>query len=159
MKRLLSYLGKIMGIPLTAIGGLNTGICVLSIILAKIAGGWLVLTLFLLILFGLIPLGLGIASLYASSKMAQAAIRDHFYKMLRRNTGRISLTGFSTEARLDPSQARQYLDAWARECDAQFDVTDDGDIYYIFSTQPQRLPFSQSKPFQIMERMMEKWVV
>jgi hypothetical protein len=147
MNQILSRLGKAMGLLMTIMGGFVSGILLLIIILAQLTGGWLVVTLPFLIIFGLIPLGLGVASLYASNKIAQQAIRDRFYQLLRKDTGRISLLSFSSATRLEPAIAREYLDAWARECDATFDVTDEGDIYYIFSTEPRSLPAGATPAF------------
>jgi hypothetical protein len=157
MKQFLSRLGKAMGLMLSISGAIVTGILLLAIILGHLSGGWLVLTMPLLIGIGVLPLGLGMVLLYASAKLAQAAIRDRFHYMLQLGTGRVSLLGFSNAARLEPSIARQYLDAWARECDATFDVTDDGDIYYVFSSQPLSLPGGRSTtPF--LEKLMQKLV-
>jgi hypothetical protein len=156
MKYFLSRFGKaiglIAGIPLALFGGSVTGLLLLVIGLAHLSAGWLVLVAFLLILFGLLPLSLGVAAIYASqyasAKIAREAIRDRFYQLLRRGDGRISLLGFSDATRLEPAIARQYLDGWARECDATFDVTDEGDIYYVFATPPQSLPAGETAPFQ-----------
>lgn len=158
MKQFVSRLGRAFGLLLTIVGGLVTGVLVLVMLLGNIPGWGLIILAPFLIGLGILPLSIGSFSLYASARIAKAAIRDRFFQMLRRNTGRISLLSFSDATRLEPSVARQYLDAWARECDATFDVTDDGDIYYIFSNQPQSLPFG-NKPFELLERMMEKLMV
>ncbi len=157
MKQFLSRLGKAMGLMLSISGAIVTGILLLAILLGHLSGGWLVLTMPLLIGLGVLPLGLGSVMLYASAKLAQAAIRDRFHHMLQLGTGRVSLLGFSTAAHLEPSIARQYLDVWARECDATFDVTDDGDIYYVFAVPPLSLPGGRSTtPF--LEKLMQKLV-
>jgi hypothetical protein len=157
MKQFLSRLGKAMGLLMTISGAIVTGILLLTIILGQLSGGWLVLMMPLLIGLGVLPLGLGLVALYASARIAREAIRDSFYQMLRRGTGRISLLGFSNAAGLEPSIARQYLDAWARECDATFDVTDDGDIYYVFSSQPLSLPGGKAS-MPLWERVIERLV-
>jgi hypothetical protein len=158
MKQFISKLGKALGLLLTIVGGLVTAILVMVIVLGQISGWGLVLLAPFLIVLGILPLSIGGVSLYASGKIARDAVRDRFYQMLRLNTGRISLLGFSDATRLEPSVARQYLDAWARECDATFDVTDEGDIYYIFSRQPQSLP-DGGIAFQILERVRRKMMV
>ncbi|MFM2430703.1 MAG: hypothetical protein RLZZ511_1916 [Cyanobacteriota bacterium] len=157
MKHFFGRLGKALGLLFTVIGGIVTAALLLVIVLGKISGGWLVLLAFPLIGVGIIPLGIGVVSLYASARLGQEAIRDRFHQMLQKGTGRISLLGFSTATRLEPSIARQYLDTWARECDATFDVTDEGDIYYVFSQQsPKSLPAGTSKAFQVVERVVGK---
>jgi hypothetical protein len=159
MKQFMSRLGKAMGLLLTIMGGVTTSVLLLIAILAHLSGGWLVLLTIPLLIGGLLPLGLGIAALYVSAKIAREAIRDRFYKMLRMDTGRISLLSFSRAAALEPAVARQYLDAWARECDATFDVTDEGDIYYVFERQPMGLP-GGSAPFatpgSLLDRVIQR---
>jgi hypothetical protein len=160
MKQLFGRLGKAMGLMLTVSGGIVTGILLLIMLLGQLSGGWLVLLLVPLISLGLLPLGLGAAILYASQKIVQEAVRDRFYQMLRQDQGRISLLRFADRASLEPAIARQHLDAWARECDATFDVTDDGDIYYVFTTSPRSLPFGGAafNPTKLMEKVIEKLV-
>ncbi len=156
MKQFLGRLGKALGLLFTIVGGIVTLALLLVIGLGQIGGWGLVLLTPLLIGLGIIPLGIGTVSLYASARIAREAVRDRFHQMLHQDTGRISLLGFSQAACLEPAVARQYLDTWARECDATFDVTDEGDIYYIFrNQQPKGLP-AGAKPFRIVERMMEK---
>jgi hypothetical protein len=157
MKQFLGRLGKALGLLLTIVGGGVTAMLLLIMAVGQIGGWGLVLiTTLLLIPLGIIPLTIGSVSLYASARLAREAVRDRFHQMLRKDTGRISLLGFAQATSLEPAIARQYLDTWARECDATFDVTDAGDIYYIFSNQqPKALP-AGSTPFRIVERVMEK---
>jgi hypothetical protein len=157
MKQFFGRLGKAFGLLFTIVGGVVTGVLLLVILLGQI-GGWglVLLTILLLIPLGIIPLAIGGVSLYVSARIAREAVRDRFHQMLRQDQGRIALLGFARAASLEPAIARQYLDTWARECDATFDVTDAGDIYYIFSNQqPKALP-AGATPFRIMERVMEK---
>jgi hypothetical protein len=157
MKQFVGRLGKALGLLLTIVGGVVTAVLLLVIGLGQI-GGWglILLTLLLLIPLGIIPLAIGSVSLYVSARLAREAVRDRFHQMLRKDKGRISLLGFANATRLEPAAARQYLDTWARECDATFDVTDEGDIYYIFSNQqPKALP-AGAAPFRLVERVMEK---
>jgi hypothetical protein len=157
MKHFFGRLGKALGLLFTIVGGIVSAVLLLVIVLGQISGWGLILLTPLLIGLGIMPLGIGIASLYASARLGQEAIRDRFYQMLRQGTGRVSLLGFSNAARLEPAIARQYLDTWARECDATFDVTDEGDIYYVFSEQsPKSLPAGKSPAFQVVQRVMDK---
>jgi hypothetical protein len=157
MKQFVGRLGKALGLLLTIVGGVVTTVLLLVIGLGQI-GGWglVLLTILLLIPLGIIPLAIGSVSLYASARLAREAVRDRFHQMLRKDMGRISLLGFSHAAQLEPAVARQYLDTWARECDATFDVTDEGDIYYIFSNQPPKGLPAGAAPFRLVERVMEK---
>jgi hypothetical protein len=156
MKLFLGRLGKALGLLFTIVGGIVTAVLLLVIVLGQIGGWGLVLLTPLLIGLGIMPLGIGSVSLYASARIAREAVRDRFHQMLRKDAGRISLLGFAQAARLEPALARQYLDTWARECDATFDVTDAGDIYYIFSNQPPKGLPAGAKPFRIVERVIEK---
>jgi len=134
--------GKVVGGLLLAGGG--------TVSLGMLAGmiamqpGIIVSTLLLLplVFFGLAPAALGGVLLYTSFKADQHAIRDRFFQLLHANGGRISLLDFAAATRLEPAIARRYLDGWAKEFFATFEVTDNGDIDYIFTNRPISLPES-----------------
>nr|MCU0550546.1 hypothetical protein [Leptolyngbya sp. Prado105] len=68
------------------------------------------------------------------------------------NQGRISLLDFSRATRLEPEIARRHLDLWAREYDANFEVSDAGEVYYVFSTEQLQLP--ESQPFEVIRQVV-----
>jgi MFS family permease len=167
MKRFSSRAGKLAGWMMTAVGsaiavGVLGGAVLLGWFLAAIVNFSPILSIAVILLvflpilaiFGLVPIALGSVFLRASEKAKQEAIRDRFFRVLQINQGRISLVEFSRAAELEPVQARQMLDRWARECDATFDVTEDGDIYYVFYSQPFSLP-GGDRPFEAWQQWVQ----
>lgn len=77
----------------------------------------------------------------------QEALDTVFYNLLQHHQGRITPLDFALTAKLPAIAARHYLDQKAKEFAAQFEVTESGDILYVFATlkgvQPQH-PAKQS---------------
>ena len=104
--------------------------------------------------YGLLPIVLGSAVLYGSKKLSREAIRDRFLQLVRAKRGRFTAVEFAQAAKIDLSLSQRYLDRWARECHADFDVTALGEIQYLF-LEPNILTGGDA-PFEIFERMKEK---
>jgi hypothetical protein len=139
MNRIWSVAGKVLGSLFLVSGGTVSIGIVMALVLSH-PPGWAIAVLYpLLIFFGLAPSAIGGVLLYTSSVAKQRAIQDRFFQLLQSNRGRISLVEFASAARLEPSIARRHLDLWARECFADFEVTENGEVFYIFSTEPHRL--------------------
>lgn len=148
-------LGKVLGgLFLVSGGTVSVGILV-SIVAIHPGSILLTVLLTLLIFFGLAPAGVGGLMLYTSFKADQHAIRDRFFQLLQANQGRLSLLDFAAATRLEPTIARRYLDGWAKEFFATFEVTDDGDIDYIFTNRPIALPESR---WQIFGQSMKELI-
>lgn len=148
--------GKVLG-GLFLVGGGTVSLGIL-IGVAVIHPGSILLTvlLTLLVFFGLAPTALGGLLLYTSFKADQHAIRDRFFQLLQTNQGRLSLLDFAAATRLEPMIARRYLDGWAKEFFATFEVTDNGDIDYIFTNRPISLPESRWQEFgQSMKELIK----
>lgn len=140
LSQIWGKLGKLIG-GLFLVGG---GTVSLGLLLGMAIGhpGGMLLT-FLLILFaffGLTPLALGGLLMYSSFKADHHAIRDRFFHLLQVNQGRLSVLDFAVATRLEPAIARRHMDAWAREFAAEFEVTETGEIYYLFTNAPMPLP-------------------
>lgn len=136
MNQVWSVAGKVLG-GLFLCGGGAVAIGILFAIgLGHLSGWALAFLVPILVFFGLAPAAIGGGLLYASSKAYRHGIRDRFFQLLRSNQGRVSLLDFASATRLEPAIARRHLDGWARECSATFEVTDGGDIYYVFVSQP-----------------------
>lgn len=134
--------GKVLGALLLASGGtISLGI-LLGMAVGQPGGILFTLLLVLLVFFGLAPASLGAVLLYTSFKADQHAIRDRFFQLLHANQGRLSVLDFATATRLEPAIARRYMDGWAKEFFATFEVSEDGDIDYIFTNRPIPLPES-----------------
>ena len=55
-----------------------------------------------------------------------------FYSLIQAHQGRISLLDFAMAANLSAPEAKSYLDHRAEEFLANFEVTEKGDMFYIF---------------------------
>ena len=147
--------GKVLGGLLLVSGGtVSLGILV-GIVMIHPGSILLTFLLTLLVFFGLAPASLGGVMLYTSFKAEQHAIRDRFFQLLQVNQGRLSLLDFAAATRLEPAIARRYLDGWAKEFFATFEVSDDGDIDYIFTNRPIALPES---PWQAFGQSMRELI-
>ncbi len=157
MNRFWSVTSKVLG-SVFLCGGAVVSIALSLSILALQPPVWAVtLLMILLVFFGLTPSAIGGLLLYASSKANRHAIRDRFFQLLHLQQGRISLLDFSRATRLEPEIARRHLDLWAREYDANFEVSDAGEIYYVFSNAAIPLP-AASQPFEVMRQLVrEAW--
>ena len=140
MSRIWSKVSKVVG-ALFLYGGGTTSIALLTaIMLSHATGGLLAALVIALISFGLAPASLGGWLLHASSKLERQAMRERFFQILHASHGRVSVLNFAANARLEPAIARQHLDDWAKEFSATFEVNDEGNIYYVFTTDPLVLP-------------------
>ncbi len=142
MLRFWSKVGKLLGGLLLLQGSVVSGGLLLSIVASHAAGGWLAVQLILMVFFGLTPAALGTWLLYNSSKAGRQALRDRFFSLIQAQQGRLSVREFATLARLEPSVARQQLDSWAKELVADFEVSENGEVYYVFTNTVQSLPRS-----------------
>jgi hypothetical protein len=64
----------------------------------------------------------------------QETLKTAFYELLQEQTGRLMLLDLAMRAKVPASDAQAYLDARATEFAAQFEVSDAGDICYVFPT-------------------------
>lgn len=65
-----------------------------------------------------------------SSKQKQ--LDEAFYRLLKTQNGRIALIQIAAAARVDASEARDYLDRQAKAFSATMEVDADGDVFYRF---------------------------
>jgi hypothetical protein len=146
MNRILNATGvvsKVLGSLLLCGGGTFAIGISLGMVLGSPPGWAMIMLSLLLVTFGLLPASLGGLLLYGGGQAKQRGIRGHFFHLLQRNQGRVSLLDFAAQTRLEPTIARRHLDGWAREFLADFEVTEQGDIYYVFSTEQLPLPLAQ----------------
>lgn len=143
MNRFWSVASGVLGGVFLCGGGVVSIALTLTMLLLQPPAWALTLLTVLLIFFGLTPSAIGGVLLYVSSKANRHALRDRFFQLIRLNQGRVSLLDYSRATRLEPAIARRHLDLWAREYDANFEVSDAGDIYYVFSIEPSLLPGEQ----------------
>ncbi len=157
MSRFWSVAAKVIG-SLFLCGGGVVSVGLLTTILVTQATSWgLGVLLTLLVFFGLAPFAIGGLMLYASSKAHRQAVRERFFRLVQLNRGRVSVREFAAAAKLEPAIARQHLDVWAKEFHADFDVSDGGEIYYVFEHGPAALPGGQP-PFEVLRQMLHDWV-
>ena len=143
MNRFLSVAGKLMGGLFLCGGGTVSIGLLLGMTLGHLPGWAIATSWVLMVIFGLAPSAVGGLLLYGSAKAHRHALRERFFQLLQLNRGRVSLLDFANATRLEPAIARRHLDEWAKVCSASFEVTDGGDVYYVFSTDPIALPGNQ----------------
>ena len=154
MNRIWSLAGKTTGSLLLFMGGtISTGILA-GMGLSHVTGTVLPLLTVLLVFFGVAPLSLGGWLLQLGFKAEQQARRDRFFQLLQQNQGRLSVLDFAAATRLEPASARRQLDRWATEFSANFEVSEVGDVYYVFPTQHVVAPPSQTS--QLLNTLMNR---
>lgn len=67
-----------------------------------------------------------------NEKLLRDRLDSTFYQMLKADNGRITVLQLAMEAQLSGEQAKQYLDQKAKEFNATFEVSDKGNISYLF---------------------------
>ncbi len=169
MKHIGSKVGQFVGSLMTTGGTVVALTMFVSTIVFSLLVGllfglkWAAVSAILLLLlsspvllsWGIVPVVLGWVMLRGSKNLKREAIRDRFLQLVKAKRGRLTAVEFSRVAELELSVARTYLDRWARECHADFDVTDAGEIQYLF-LEPNLLTNSVGQPFEIFEQMREK---
>ena len=73
-----------------------------------------------------------ITSLFSDSKTEDTKNRQIFFELLRQNNGSITVIDFAMAADLSGTDAKKLLEQYAVEFDATFDVTEAGNILYLF---------------------------
>ncbi|MBF1988015.1 hypothetical protein [Fischerella thermalis] len=88
------------------------------------------------LVFGLPAIAYGGWLVWSMRKQHQKLLSDRlqstFYHMVEENSGTISLLSFAKQAEISGEEARQYLDAKAKEFNATFDINSQGGVYYHF---------------------------
>lgn len=60
-------------------------------------------------------------------------LQSIFYALLKQNKGQITALQFAMETKLTGTEARKFLDEQAREFNANFEVNNQGEIFYFFN--------------------------
>jgi large subunit ribosomal protein L7/L12 len=103
------------------------------------------------LLFGLPLTGVGGWMAWRLHQQGKNKRRDRlqsiFYELLKQSKGQITVLQLAMEAKLSGTEARQFLNEQAREFNANFEVNDQGEIFYFFNigatySQPQYLEAS-----------------
>jgi hypothetical protein len=85
---------------------------------------------------GLPLLGLGTWRMWDASKQQQQENRDRlqstFYRLIQESNGQLTVLTFAMAAQLSAQEAKQYLDEKAKEFDANFAVTEENGVCYLF---------------------------
>jgi hypothetical protein len=89
-----------------------------------------------LLCLGLAPIGLGSWLLWDGKRRQQqfqsGHLDDVFYTLLRQNAGTITPLGLAMQSELSGAAAKAFLDDRAREFNANYQVTEAGDVLYVF---------------------------
>lgn len=156
MSRIWSKVSKVVG-ALFLYGGGTLSIALLTgIVVSHATGGILTVLAIALIVFGLAPASLGGWLLHVSARLKRQAMRERFFQLLQANQGKVSVLDFAATARLEPAIARQHLDDWAKEFSATFEVSDEGNIYYIFAQAPLLLP--EPNNLGVLSQTIRQWL-
>jgi len=67
-----------------------------------------------------------------NEKLLRDRLDSTFYQMLKADNGRITVLQLAMEAQLSGEEAKQYLDQKAKEFNATFETSDQGNISYLF---------------------------
>jgi hypothetical protein len=67
-----------------------------------------------------------------AKKQASDRLQSIFYRLIQQTNGQITVMHFAIEAQLPGKEAKQYLDQKAKEFQAAFEVTENGDVTYRF---------------------------
>ncbi|AFZ14856.1 hypothetical protein Cri9333_4051 [Crinalium epipsammum PCC 9333] len=78
-------------------------------------------------------------------RQQQRFLNSVFNQILTENQGRVTVFDFAMKTDLKPLHARQFLDEWAKECSAHFDVTEEGNIVYYFPMDKSSFPFQNEQ--------------
>jgi hypothetical protein len=84
-------------------------------------------------------------------KSQQERLNGVFYQLIQEHEGRVTVLDFAMTAKLTAIAAREYLDARAKEFSAHFEVTERGDMFYLFPT----LKASQFQPIDYLGKSLE----
>jgi hypothetical protein len=99
------------------------------------------------VVFGLPPTAVGGWLVWSGVRRARREERDRlraaFFRMIEENNGHLTVLRFSMETGLEGQDAKLYLDERAKEFNAAFNVTEEGNFSYYFNLQdPKNLPSS-----------------
>jgi hypothetical protein len=89
-----------------------------------------------LLVFGIAPIALGGWLLWDGKRRQQlfqsSHLDDVFYTLLLQNAGTISPLGLSMQSGLSGAEAKAFLDDRARQFNANYEATAQGDVVYVF---------------------------
>jgi hypothetical protein len=89
-----------------------------------------------LLCLGIAPIALGSWLLWDGKRRQQqfqsGHLDDVFYTLLRQNAGTITPLGLAMQSELSGAAAKAFLDDRAREFNANYQVTEAGDVVYVF---------------------------
>ncbi len=85
-------------------------------------------------------------------RQARVALDGVFYDLLQQHQGRMMVLDFAIAAQQPAAIAQEYLDTKAREFSARYEVTQTGDIFYVFPTlQLPEAEFQDRGPMTVTE--------
>ena len=60
-------------------------------------------------------------------------LRSKFFNLIERGNGSITALNFAMEATISGKEAQKYLEAYSQEFNAEFEVTEEGNLIYKFA--------------------------
>ena len=155
----MKLIRKTAAVVLLLIGLPISGLCAVELLDADLPASDRKGSLAALTLFGLPATALGtwlVVGLYRQSwqekqdrdRAAQEQLRTTFFALLQTSNSRITVLQLAMEAQISGADARQFLDERAKEFNATFDASEQGDIIYCFNFLPPKseIPAFESSP-------------
>ena len=75
-----------------------------------------------------------LTNLLSSLRQSDPKIRNIFFNLIQNNKGSITVIDFARATDLSGTDAKKILDRFSVEFDATFDVTEEGQVVYLFPT-------------------------
>ena len=69
-------------------------------------------------------------------KQQESHIRSTFFNLIAKTNGSITVLDLAMEAKISGKKSQQYLEDYSREFNADFEITDEGNIIYQFAFLP-----------------------
>jgi hypothetical protein len=112
------------------------------------------------LLFGLPVTGAGGWMAWRLHQQGKNKRRDRlqsiFYGLLKQSKGQIAALQFAMEAKLTGAEARQFLDEQAREFNGNFEVNEQGEIFYFFNIGANNAQYIEASNYTVPTALPKK---
>ena len=78
------------------------------------------------------------STIKAQNKKRQDRLMASFFELVKKDKGRISPLSFAMKTSTNGQDAKNFLDARSNEFNGRYDVSENGDIFYVFDALGQR---------------------
>ncbi len=74
------------------------------------------------------------SSTKAQKRQHQSKLMASFFELIRQEKGKISPLLFAMKTGMNGQDARKFLDERSNEFNGRYDVTENGDVFYVFES-------------------------